>query len=381
MTRSSAAVARVERWLTSPLSPSVERAVERIARAGDVVRVAIMPDVHLAHDICVGTVVATRRRLYPQAVGGDIGCGMLSVRLSENVSASHVELDATRALRILHRLIPSLGHGVSTRPDETGVEILAQPLSDARLQRLARRQALVQLGTLGRGNHFVELQESNDGRVWVTIHSGSRGMGQAITTHHLARAIPDASGHLYLNDDTPLGVAYLKDVEWARAYARANRTAMLEAVEVTCETLWGAGLDAGGRIHCDHNHVRRECHSGKDIFVHRKGALSAGTGEPGIIPGSMATLSFHVEGRGDERSLCSSSHGAGRSLSRTEARRQVTPARLRKSLARVHYDERVEHRLAEESPDAYHNIEAVMRAQRLLTRIVRPLRPLLAFKG
>jgi tRNA-splicing ligase RtcB len=242
----------------------------------------------------------------------------------------------------------------------------------------------VQLGSLGRGNHFVELQRDDHGRLWAMVHTGSRGIGQRIRNWH-EPADGSQTGLRGLVVDSEEGQAYLADLEWALAYADENRQRILATLtEVLADTI-GAQPLPDTLIACRHNFVRREHHEldgeARDVWVHRKGAISASLGEPGIIPGSMGTASYLVEGRGEPRSLCSSSHGAGRALARGEAFRTISSKQLRRELRGVCFDERLLDRLRDEAPGAYKDIGAVMRAQRELTCVVERLRPVLAFKG
>lgn len=233
------------------------------------------------------------------------------------------------------------------------------------------------LGWSARGNHFIELQRDDGGRLWAMVHSGSRGVGQAITEHHLARASPTGLGGLV--EDA--AQAYLSDVEWALGYARANRRWLLAAVAAAVERALGAAAVESSFVDCEHNHARPEVHFGQTLLVHRKGAMPAANGDPGVIPGSMGTCSYHVEGRGLPEALCSSSHGAGRQLPRAVARRRIAPARLRRELRGVYFDAAAAKGLVAEAPSAYKDIGAVMRAQRDLVRIVRVVRPVLSYKG
>lgn len=351
----------------------VRQAVKRLAQAGDVRRIAVMPDVHLSHDVCTGLVVATGSRIYPQAVGNDIGCGMAAIRFD----ASADVLDERNAAALLD----GLARAVPAMRQPAPLEVLLGPLSDPALERIRARDGRVQLGTLGRGNHFVEFQEDDDGRLWLMLHSGSRAIGQAVTERHLARAERDASGLSWFDADSAAGAAYLRDMEWALAYAERSRATMIERIGELVRDRLGVALDEMSRITCNHNHVRREVHFGEPLWVHRKGTLSARDGEASVIPGSMGTLSFHVAGRGDEESMCSSSHGAGRRLSRTDARSAIRARDLERQMKAVWFDHRLANALREEAPAAYKDIRAVMRAQRNLTRIVRTLRPRLVYKG
>ncbi len=390
-------------WWSDPPPRDVQQALARLRRAPDVVQVSAMPDVHLAREVCVGTVVATRRLLYPAAVGGDIGCGMAAIAFDGDPTALSREPErARRILESLQRRVPILRHGrVDHAPPmpETLAGERAR-LSAPSLESHRRRTAKIQLGTLGRGNHFLELQYETLGRrapphLWLMLHSGSRAIGREIRAHHERLATPLYAGLRGLDADSPAGRAYLHDMSWALRYAAANRGAMLQrAVEIVAEQL-GLSAARSTRVDCHHNFVRREAITSRAptrergepvtelLWVHRKGAISAARGEPGLIPGSMGTPSYHVEGRGCGEALCSSAHGAGRRLARGAARREISTRRLRAQLrdARVHWDEALAGKLRAEAPGAYKDIHAVMRAQRPLTRVTRELRPVLSYKG
>ena len=373
----------VHAWLAGPLSTDVARSIERLARAPDVRRVAVMPDVHRAGEVCVGVALATGGLVYPAAIGGDIGCGMAAARF--DLPAAELTADARVGPEVLSRLsraVPALKGAPGRVPDALEGRIAPENLSDARLAHAAKREGRWQLGSLGRGNHFLELQADQAGDLWIMVHSGSRGMGQAISAWHLARARPHADDALpALESGDDAGRAYLADVAWARDWARANRRAMVDAAaQVLAETL-GAGIVAGIYLDCDHNHVSGERHDGVDLLVHRKGALAAADGQAGLVPGSMGTASFHTVGRGHPDSLGSSSHGAGRVLARGEAAARIDARRLVREMHGVVFDARRAGRMVDEAPSAYRDIRAVMRAQRELTAVVREVRPLLSHKG
>jgi tRNA-splicing ligase RtcB len=370
-------------WLIQPLSADVAQSLERLCRAEDVRRVAVMPDVHLANEVCVGVAMATTRLIYPAAVGGDIGCGMAAIRFEADARLLANEHRAARVLAGMYRRIPSIKHARENVPQTLPPCLGDAPLSHDRLETLKHRDGRYQFGTLGRGNHFVELQADQEDRLWLMVHSGSRGMGQAITSHHVNKAHPsDSSGTLlHFDAESHDGRAYLADVAWATSYAAQNRFAILAAVEQLLAELFQIVASRESLIHADHNHVRRETHDGQDYWVHRKGALSAAVGEPGVIPGSMGAASFHVVGRGEPESLCSSSHGAGRAASRSEALQRIGVRRLEREMHGVWFDHRHAAVLRDEAPSAYKDIHSVMRAQRELTRIERQLRPLLSYKG
>lgn len=372
----------VKAWTCDPLPPDVTRRLNWLRASDGIQRIAVMPDVHLSGSVCIGTVIASRDRIYPEAVGGDIGCGMVAVRadaLAEEVlGAKNL---AERVLRGLGTLVPTNKHSRLTMPSELPGGLGEEPLSAKTLESRRRRDALVQLGTLGRGNHFLELQCDDQGWLWLMVHSGSRAMGQAIAAHHSRFCLEEAGGLRFLEARSPEGVAYLNDAQWARRYAEVNRLEMVEAVAALLEEFYGVGLDRASLFSCDHNHVQSETHEGSDLWVHRKGALSARDGEAGIVPGSMGTVSFHTLGRGCPEALSSSSHGAGRTLSRTMARKRISVRELRRQMGGVWFDRSKEAQLRDEAPEAYKDVEAVMRAQRDLTRIVRRLRPMLVHKG
>lgn len=370
----------VYRWLAGPLPRDVAAALDRLARAEDVRHVAVMPDVHLAADVCIGTVLATNRLIYPAAVGGDIGCGLLAVAFDCGADVLATESAAGALFRRLYAAVPANRH---RRPRDLPPGLAERPLSDPRLSAVARRDGRVQLGTLGRGNHFLEFQADEDGRLWLAVHSGSRAIGQAVRDWHVARAAGGgrADGLVSIDAGTPAGQAYLADAEWARAYADASRRAMADAAAEAVRALFGGSRVDGSIIACDHNHVRRETHLGGPMWVHRKGAMPAAAGELGVLPGSMGTATYHVEGRGEPAALCSSAHGAGRAMTRAQARSAVSDRDLRRQLAGVWFDPRAGPHLREEAPAAYKDVAAVLRAQRDLTRVVRKLRPVLVYKG
>jgi len=372
----------IERWLAEPLPKDVALSIERLAGAADVAHVAVMPDVHLSGDVCVGLAVATRRLIYPAAVGGDIGCGMAAIAVDAGADLLCDQHAAERLLAGLARAVPAMRHSRSTMPDFPE-SLHAEPLSHPRLQKLLGRDGRVQFGTLGRGNHFLEFQADEEERLWIMLHSGSRAMGQAITAHHVAIA-EQLSGRRrlpWLDSAAEEGQAYLADVAWAIRYANESRLAMLLATEQVLSDLFRLPLQWETLIHANHNHIRLETHFGQPLLVHRKGALPAGEGEPGIIPGSMGSASFHVTGRGCETALASSSHGAGRAMSRGEAAQRISPRQLAREMRGVWFDDRHARQLCDEAPSAYKDVHAVMRAQRELTRINRKLRPLLSYKG
>lgn len=368
----------VHQWLAEPADTSIRQAIARLAGCEDVSHIAVMPDVHLAENVCVGLAVAATRRIYPDAVGGDIGCGMAAVQLTTSAGALRRESAAMELLDALCRMVPTNRRGrENARPLPEGLspDLLHAP----QLRTRADRDGRVQFGTLGGGNHFVEFQADEDGRLWIMVHSGSRAMGPAIRQAHLAMA--EKTGFLpSLDAQSPAGLAYLSDAAWAVRYAAGSRRVMLDDACVAANEVLGAQVVEGSLIECCHNHVYREMHFGREVWVHRKGANRAGMDEVGIIPGSMGAPSFHVAGRGEVSSLSSSSHGAGRRLSRSAARATIGIRDLQRQMAEVWFDLGQSHDLREEAPKAYRDILKVMRAQSELVRIVRRLRPVLNYK-
>jgi len=289
---SESTMAPLYTWLAAPMDRDVSEAIDRLRRARDVQHVAVMPDVHLAADVCIGVVVATSTLLYPQAVGGDIGCGVLSVALDCEAAAID-ERVAGEVLNDLRIAVP--GRRRNRR------KLIAQPadlgdaeLSSARLESIRRNDGAIEFATLGSGNHFLELEADEGGRLWLTVHSGSRVLGQSIRDYHLSRASQD-DGHLRsLDAASPAGAAYLHDVVCARRFADASRRAIAaQAVEVLARRI-RASVDWATAITTDHNHLARETHDRRDLWVHRKGAMRAAPGEWGVLPGSMGALTFHV---------------------------------------------------------------------------------------
>lgn len=375
--------ARFTAFTATPVDVAISRSLERRLRDPAIVRLVILPDVHLAGEVCVGCVIATRDRIFPEAVGGDIGCGVTTIRCELPADRIDNEETARRILLELPRVVPIRARESAERDLPLSEELDAQELSFPHLERSKHRDGRAQFATLGRGNHFLELERSiSDGALHVSVHSGSRAMGPAIRDAHLRGATREGGAGLpFLLADSPAGLAYRRDVAWAIAYAAASRRAILERVVAMLQSVLGEDPRPEEVVDCNHNHVAREVHGNEPLWVHRKGALAAGSGVLGIIPGSMGTSSFLVEGRGEPSSLASSSHGAGRELARGAAARELSLARVRRSLHGVWFDDSRLPELLDEAPEAYKDIDAVMRAQRTLTRIRDRLEPVLSWKG
>ena len=363
------------------LPPGVEGDLRQICASPDVHYIAVMPDVHRGHRIPNGLVLATHRLIYPEAVGADAGCGVLAARLAVAASALKSARIASEVLSVLMRAVPVLKRTRRHPTVALPADLANDHLSSPSLENAKRRDGTLQLGTLGRGNHFLEVQVMATGEAWIMIHTGSRGLGQAIFAHHARNASSGDTRLLVLDSETAAGRAYLADFGWALRYASANRQAILGACDEALQARLGFGVEPGTVIDVPHNFLRFEEHAGERLWVHRKSALSAARGELTLVPGSMAGPSFHVIGRGSAESLDSCAHGAGRCMSRTEARRKVSPASLRRQMQGVTFDERSQEALVEEAPEAYKDPRAVMRAQRDLVRTARQLKPLISYKA
>ena len=362
-------------WLSEKLSPELDKQTKRLLHAKGVKHVRLMADAHLANDVCVGCVLATEKLIYPAAIGGDIGCGMLSVPL--DIDADFIQSQQAELI------FKNLTHLVPIVKQSQGISFeLDRKLSNEKLQHIALRDGCYQLGTLGRGNHFLELQRCVEtGQLWLMIHTGSRGMGPAIRDYHLHNATGKSGGLKYLDIDSEQGQAYYNDLCWAREYANANRLKILERCRALFSDLFSVSVDENRMIHCDHNHLDMATLNKQDLFIHRKGACSVTKGEAAIIPGSMGSDSFHVIGKGNADSLFSSSHGAGRCMSRQLARKTITSNNLSKQLSGIYYQQEKLHLLTEEAPTSYKNIEKVMSLQKKLIKVTRRLSPVLSYKG
>lgn len=343
--------------------------------------VAAMPDVHVAQGVAVGTVFATRDVLVPGALGGDLGCGVTVVPL--RLGQERLERPALeRLLRALARALP-VGDAVHRKADAALPAALdPDTLSTRALSRACARLAPRHLGTLGGGNHFLELDRSADGRHWLQVHTGSRGVGGAIAHHHLRAAEAQGVGRLRgLSVREEAGRACLGDMAWALGFARANRDALLlRAATVLADEL-GAEPELPARVDVHHNFVAEEVHGGEPLLVHRKGALALAEGQPGVIPGSMGTASYLVEGRAHPQAFSSCSHGAGRVLTRREARARIRPSALARALRRVVFDAARLPHLVEEAPEAYRDIREVLEDEEELVTARLRLEPLAVLKG
>jgi tRNA-splicing ligase RtcB len=363
--------------------------------------IAAMPDVHYGIGATVGSVIPTKSAIIPAAVGVDIGCGMMAVETS--LSAKHLPDNLKRLRTAIEKTVPHGRTNQGGRGDRGAWHHIPQTNQDAwkhlkpgydailrKHPKLDRGNDINHLGTLGTGNHFIEMCLDERDRVWLMLHSGSRGVGNRIGQYFITLAREDMRAHLanlpdkdlaYFKEGTKHFADYVEAVSWAQDYARTNRDLMMEnilrAIRESGELPpFDAELQA---INCHHNYVERERHYGEDVFVTRKGAVRAARGDMGIIPGSMGTRSYIVRGLGNPESFNSCSHGAGRAMSRGEARRRFTVedhARMTQGI-----ECRKDPDVIDETPAAYKDIDAVMEAQKDLVEIVHTLRQVLVVKG
>nr|WP_308219708.1 RtcB family protein [Aeromicrobium sp. 50.2.37] len=379
------------------VEPAALEQLRTISRLPWVHGLRVMPDVHLGKGATVGSVVAMRDAVSPAAVGVDIGCGMTAVRT--DLTTEDLPEDLRSLRHAIERAVPVGFHGHDVAPDVDRLGLGGataawdgfwagfRGLHDAVQDR--ETKAMKQMGTLGGGNHFIEVTSDDTGRVWLMLHSGSRNIGKELAERHIAAAkgldhnldLPDRDLAVFLAG-SPQMDAYLRDLYWAQDYAARNRAVMMALVREVVSTWFGrAGREVGydREISCHHNYVAQERYDDVDLVVTRKGAIRAGRGDLGLIPGSMGTGSYVVRGLGDERSYCSASHGAGRTMSRTRARKTFTIDDLARQTSGVEC--RKDAGVLDEIPAAYKDLESVIAAQTDLVSVEARLTTLLCVKG
>ncbi|MFI0398738.1 MAG: RtcB family protein [Thiolinea sp.] len=362
--------------------------------------VAAMPDVHLGKGATIGSVIPTVGAIIPAAVGVDLGCGMMAAKTTLTAADLPDSLEAMRSK--IEQVVPHGRVAIRGKRD-TGSwgdppdDVLEKWLGlSAGFQRLCEKHPFLKntnnlkhLGTLGTGNHFIEVCLDETQTVWVMLHSGSRGVGNAIGTHFIEQAKKDMERYFihlpdkdlaYIPEGSPHFRDYVEAVAWAQDFAQANRELMmsrtLQAIREVLPIPFTADVEA---VNCHHNYISREHHYGKDVWVTRKGAVSAQKGQLGIIPGSMGAKSFIVRGLGNAESFCSCSHGAGRVMSRTEAKRRVSLDEHKRAVAGVEC--RVDESVIDETPSAYKPIDKVMAAQSDLVEVLHTLKQVVCVKG
>ena len=395
----------VKMWTRGvPVEAEAKEQLARLARMPFIYRhVAVMPDVHVGKGSTIGSVIPTVGAVIPAAVGVDIGCGMMAAKTT--LRAADLPDNLARLRSAIEEAIP---HGMSPKTRshkgrDVGSWNNPPPPVDAgwarlkdEFDRICRKWPKLRntnhykhLGTLGGGNHFVEICLDEEGFVWLMLHSGSRGVGNAIGTHFIELARQDMRKHMinlpdqdlaYLEEGTRHYEDYVEAVGWAQKFARINREVMMHnlvrAVRSVIPQPFETHVEA---VNCHHNYVQQERHFGKDVLVTRKGAVSAREGELGIIPGSMGARSFIVRGKGNPESFNSCSHGAGRTMSRTEAKRRYSVADQIRATEGVEC--RKDAAVIDEIPMAYKDIDAVMQAQSDLVEVVHTLKQVVCVKG
>ena len=351
---------------------------------------ALMPDAHLGKGATVGSVIPTLGTIIPAAVGVDIGCGMIAVRTQ--FTRADLPAERTSVREAIERAIPLSAGGYNRKVVATAEPRIAE------LERRAEQAGFdpasyaghwrVQLGSLGSGNHFIEISVDEQDRVWTFLHSGSRGIGNKIAQHHIKVAAEVARRYwielpdpdlAYLVEGTPEFSRYIHELRWAQHFALLNREEMMDRVTRQVSEWVGRPVQEQERINCHHNFTESEKHFGKQVWVSRKGAIRAAEGEMGLIPGSMGDASYVVEGKGNPVSLNSSPHGAGRAYSRSAARRAFTVEQLREAMAGIEY--RDTDAFLDEIPAAYKPIDQVMADADDLVTIRHTLRQIVNVKG
>jgi tRNA-splicing ligase RtcB len=348
---------------------------------------ALMPDAHVGKGATIGSVIPTRGAIIPSAVGVDIGCGMIAAELPFDSNALPDDL------RPLHDRISQVVPAGVGRGHDTAQDAAAALLHDDRAEDLDTKQqrtAATQMGSLGSGNHFVEVCLDERDRVWVVLHSGSRGIGNRLAQRHIEAAKGlmrrwfidlEDQDLAYLVEGTPEFEDYVRHMLWAQDYALANREVMMDAVLRQVADVLGTEVVETRRVNCHHNFTQLEHHHDKDVWITRKGAIRARAGDVGVIPGSMGTRSYIVEGVGNPASYCSCSHGAGRRLSRGQARRTLDLEGLRARMAGRAWNSDQAEQLLDEDPRSYKDIDQVMADQEDLVSVQHTLQQVLNYKG
>jgi len=388
-------------WGVDNIEPDAIRQAARASRLPFVSgHVALMPDAHFGTGATVGSVIPTEGSIIPAAVGVDIGCGMIATETTLTAAELPDLHTARTVVRGQHRTLMSLieeripagvgqGHqsGNLSARNLRRYDALGKPHTE--LDQKLAVTAETQFGSMGSGNHFAEVCVDERDVVWTVLHSGSRGIGNKLAMRHIADArglMKRLGEHLedpdlaYFTQGTPEFDAYITDMLWAQAYAMGSRQIMADALNRSLFDVVGMG-GVLGVINCHHNFTQSEVHDGRQMWITRKGAIKAESGDMGVIPGSMGARSYIVEGLGNPASYNSSSHGAGRTMSRSRARKELTAESLTVAMGdRVWGSDRPE-ALLDEHPAAYKDIEAVMAAQADLTRVVHTLSQVFNYKG
>jgi len=383
---------RLMNW-ASILEPKTREQAERASAMPFIYpHLALMPDAHLGLGATVGSVIPTLGAIMPAAVGVDIGCGMMAVRTQFMADDARRRGELGQLRVAIERAIPlSAGkhnHAVRDEHTEASIAVLEERDGADSAQNIAPNWRL-QLGSLGSGNHFIEVCLDEDDRIWLFLHSGSRGVGNKLAMKHIKVAQDQCRNRsislphrdlAYLIEDEPEFWAYIRDLRWAQHFALLNRAEMMHRVKQCFEDWLGAAIEERREeVNCHHNYTAQETHFGKKVWLSRKGAIDASAGTPGLIPGSMGTRSYVVEGKGNPLALNSSPHGAGREYSRTAARKKFSRAELEAAMEGIEW--RHTDAFLDEIPGAYKDVDVVMADAADLVKVTHTLHQIVNVKG
>ena len=383
---------RLMSW-ASILEPNVQEQAERTAAMPFIYpHLALMPDAHLGKGSTIGSVIPTLGAIMPAAVGVDIGCGMMAIRTQFTAADMRARGDLAGLRVAIENAIPlSAGKYNETfrKAPETAARIAElEAAGGAEAAEQIAPNWRLQLGSLGSGNHFIEVSLDEQDRVWLFLHSGSRGVGNRLATKHIKTAVaqckkwwislpdPDLA---YLVEDTDEFEAYIRDLRWAQRFAALNRQEMMDRVQACLGAWIGQPVQREQTVACHHNYTEREKHFGKQVWLSRKGAIDATTATLGLIPGSMGTASYIVAGKGNRLALNSSPHGAGRAYGRKAAERTFTRAQLDAAMEGIEW--RHTDAFLDEIPAAYKDVDVVMRDAADLVEVRHTLRQIVNVKG
>lgn len=369
-------------WLDDIEEGALEQAKDIANLPVSFSHIAIMPDCHQGYGMPIGGVLATENAIIPNAVGVDIGCGMCSLRTNQQ------ELDRDRLKKIMGRIRNTIPLGFSHHDKKQEEKWMPDLNGDLPIVRQEYESALKQVGTLGGGNHFIEIQKGSDGYIWIMIHSGSRNIGYTAAKHYNEKAKEMNEGRedvpenlAFFREDTKEFSLYANEMNYCIEFALANRKLMMERVKDAFDQEV-SGAEFSDFINKPHNFAAHETHFGKDVIVHRKGATRAREGELGMIPGSQGAPSFIVKGKGQPQAFDSCSHGAGRVMSRTKAKKTLSVKEQIKPLEEKGILHAIRHKSdLDEAPGSYKDIKEVMANQADLVDIVIELQPLAVIKG
>lgn len=377
---------RLLSW-ASDVEPGTIQQAARTARLPFIAgHVALMPDAHVGIGATVGSVIPTKGAIIPAAVGVDIGCGM--VASETDLTAADLPETLTRLMPLVEQRIPAgVGKGHDDPSMDAALDQIGKPHTD--LSAKQEKKVSTQFGTLGSGNHFVEVCLDERDHVWTVLHSGSRGIGNQLAQLHIKAAKAEMRQHFitledpdlaYLVQGTPSFTSYIEDMLWAQRYAMASRAKMAGQARRSLFEVVGHGSEVR-TINCHHNFTAQEKHHNQNLWITRKGAIKAASGDEGVIPGSMGTRSYIVRGLGSTASYHSCSHGAGRKMSRSQAKRELTVESLTAAMAGKTWNGDRAQALLDEHPAAYKDVDLVMADQRDLVEVQHTLRQVFNYKG